>query len=142
MNEHQPNDKDNHREHESAQTDPADYTGRHSEASSSAYPVAARAAFDRLIAQDAAAGRSLPDTTPDSLERLFTTCYAGSFPSLDQASYALAGRSAIEKAVDELIDRYPAALAVRLDTELLYDVMRLRWDIVTDPDGTVHLFEK
>jgi hypothetical protein len=67
--------------------------------------------------------------------------YVGSYPSLLDAARALTEFGELNRAIEDLNTRYPT-VQIYYSIDTTYQAIRDCWDVVSDPDGTVHLFEK
>lgn len=105
------------------------------------YLAAAKRAFAQLAAEDMKVGRWPERWSTSDLEQPFAEVYAGSYPSLYDAACALTEFGELGRTIDDLNTSYPT-VQIYYNIDTTYQAIRDCWDVATDPDGTVHLFEK
>jgi len=102
---------------------------------------AAKRAFARLAAEDMKAGRWPERWSTSDLEQPFAEVYVGSYPSLHDTARALTDLDDLNRTLDDLNSSYPT-VQIYYNIDTTYQAIRDCWDVISDPDGTVHLFEK
>ena len=102
---------------------------------------AAKQAFVQLVAKDIKSGRWPENWSTSDLDQYFAELYVGSYPSMYDATCELTDLDALEQAIDELNANF-LTVQVYYDIDTSYEALQDCWDIVADPNGTVHVFEK